>query len=224
MSEKAVLLKSIVCLANSRKFNNRCIAGKDTTTYEWIRPVSSREKHELTFNDIAYDNGEIPQLLDIIQIPFEQREPIFCQPENILISSGKWKKLGEYPTEKLIDLCDNPNKIWINEYYNDRITVDYIKNNGIESSLFLIKPESVTLIRENYTGNWGIKKKIRVKFTYNGERYNLRLTDPVIENKYNKKKVGYYELDSNNIFLCISLGEPFEGYCYKLVTSIILIE
>ena len=111
-------------MANSRKFSNRSIAGKDTTTYEWIRPVSSREKRELTFNDIKYDDGKIPQLLDIIQIPFDQREPIFCQPENILISSGKWKKLGVYPKEKLYDLCDNPDKIWINEYY-DRISEDY---------------------------------------------------------------------------------------------------
>ena len=186
--------------------------------------MSSWEKRELRFNDIAYVNGRIPQLLDIIQIPFEQREPIFCQPENILISSGKWKKLGTYPIEGLNDLCDNPEEIWVNEYNNDRISEDYIKNNGIESSLLLIKVESVILIRENFPANWGTKKKVRVRFTYNNERYNLGLTDPVIESEYQKKKVGNYELNSNNLYLCISLGEPYYGYCYKLVTSIILFD
>ena len=209
-------------MANSRKLSNRCVAGKDTITYEWIRPVSSRDKRELRLRDIAYENGDIPQLLDIIKIPFEKREPIFCQPENLLISSGKWKKLGVYPIEKLNDLCDNPEEIWINEYNNDRISEDYIKNNEIESSLLLIKIESVILIRENYPESWGTRKKVRVRFTYNDELYTLSLTDPVIENEYKSKKVGNYELNSKNIYLCISLGEPYHGYCYKLVTSIFL--
>lgn len=184
--------------------------------------MSSLDKRELRLNDIEYANGTRPQLLDIIEISFEHREPIFCQPENILVSSGKWKKLGTYPIERLNDLCDNPEKIWVNQYYNDRISEDYIKNNGIESSLILIKLESVVLVRENFEEIWGTKKKVRVRFTYNNERYNLGLTDPVVEREYKMKKVGNYELNSNNLYLCISLGEPYHGYCYKLVTSIIL--
>lgn len=216
------MLKSIICLANSRKHNHRCIAGKDTTTCEWIRPVSSMKSGELKITDIKYADNKEPEVLDIIQIPFEQRKPLFNQPENISIDGSKWKKLDTYPIEKLDDLCDHPLTIWVNEYTNDRISEYYIKENGIESSLLLIKVGSVTLVRENFVTNTYTKKKVRVEFTYNDEFYDLSLTDSIIETEYNNKTVGRYELNSTNIYLCISLGEPYNGDCYKLVTSIIL--
>ena len=44
--------KRIVCLANSSKLNGRCIAGKeiieDGRVGDWIRPVSVREKQEVS--------------------------------------------------------------------------------------------------------------------------------------------------------------------------------
>ncbi len=45
-------LKRIVCLANSRKYSGRCIAGKellaDGRPGRWIRPVSARENEEVS--------------------------------------------------------------------------------------------------------------------------------------------------------------------------------
>ncbi|MBN1299548.1 MAG: DUF4338 domain-containing protein [Actinobacteria bacterium] len=62
--------KEIICLANSRKISGRCIAGKDLESFSWIRPISERDTHEISEEDRRYQNGEMPQLLDIIKINF----------------------------------------------------------------------------------------------------------------------------------------------------------
>ncbi len=44
-------VKQVVCLANSRKLNGRCIAGKELVqgkATDWIRPVSTREHEEVS--------------------------------------------------------------------------------------------------------------------------------------------------------------------------------
>lgn len=206
--------KEIICLANSYKISpGRCIAGKDVTSYEWIRPVSASEKGELSVSQISFPDGKIPQLLDVVKIPFDVLKPLACQPENILIGSGRWEKTGEFQKNKLAELCDKPENIWFNEkYYNDKIQVEYFEKVKIESSLFLIKPSSLKILQD---------KKSRAIFEYNTVKYDLAITDPVIKDEFNKKDKGEYDIDVKDAYLCISLGEPFQGFCYKLVAGII---
>lgn len=53
--------KDIICLANSRKLNGRCVAGKDVTGNTWVRPLSPLSKTgELTLRDITYDDWTEP--------------------------------------------------------------------------------------------------------------------------------------------------------------------
>jgi len=53
----------------------------------------------------------------------------------------------------------------------------------------------------------------RGMFWYNNIRYDLPITDLKFENM--QEQILY------NRFLVISLGEPYEGYCYKIIASII---
>ena len=53
--------KDIICLANSRKLNGRCVAGKDVTGNTWVRPLSPLSKTgELMLRDITYDDWTEP--------------------------------------------------------------------------------------------------------------------------------------------------------------------
>ena len=57
----------------------------------------------------------------------------------------------------------------------------------------------------------------------NHAKYWLTITDPAVEDQYIKKNLGEYPVEEKNAFLCVSLGEPHEGYRYKLVAGIIIV-
>ena len=210
--------KEIICLANSRRLQGRCVVGRDINTNEWIRPVSSTET--LTIDQIKFKDRNIPRLLDIIRIPCKQRVPIFCQPENILIEKDVCEKLGRYDKE-IEDLCDHPKSLWWNDKpAQDRIEEEFLRKNKVSQSLFFIKPDSI-IIRRSSRLEHGIKT--RAVFSYNGVEYNLGVTDPDIENEYKEKPCGDYKLNTKQIYLCINLGGSFKGYCYKLAAGIIRI-
>lgn len=172
----------------------------------------------MTNKQIKYANGKLPELLDIIRIPYKKLQPTAYQPENVLISEEQWEYLGKWPENKLDNLCDKPKEIFINQDRRDRITVEFFKKSRLESSLLLIKPKSIKLFRTDYEN----KKKLRAIFVYNDLEYDFGVTDPIFLEEYTKEKEGFYKLDSKDVYLCISLAAPYkDGYCYKLVASII---
>lgn len=74
--------RKIICLANSRKYYGRCIAGKEVNGLDWIRPISSRDNEELLLSHIKYSNGAEVGLLDIIEVDLTKSKPAQYQPEN----------------------------------------------------------------------------------------------------------------------------------------------
>ncbi|MDP3041140.1 MAG: hypothetical protein Q8N62_00180 [Candidatus Omnitrophota bacterium] len=209
--------KEIICLANSTRTGGKCVAGITVDNREWFRPVS--EEGQLSDEQIKYANGKLPELLDIIRIPYKKLQPTAYQPENVLISEEGWQYIGKWPKNKLDSLCDKPKEIFINQVIKDRITVEFFEKNRLKSSLLLIKPESIKLFRKDFRN----KKKLRAIFVYNDLEYDFGVTDPIFCEKYAKEKEGFYKLDSKDVYLCISLAAPFykDRCCYKLVASII---
>ena len=64
------------------------------------------------------------------------------------------------------------------------------------------------------------KRRVQGQFTHSRhEPYGLWVTDPGYEREYLAKLDGTYEIGA--CYLTISLGEPFEGWCYKLIAAII---
>ncbi len=230
-----MIKKTIICLANSRKEGGYCLAGKDVTNSNWIRPVGYTASGELQKKAmILYEdrlpqwlaklfmffrtNKPQPQLLDIIQIPFEDRQEHSYQSENYLIAKQQiWLKHGTLATENLEKLCDSVLSLWFNGYnsyngINDRIPVELV-NQKITTSLLLIKVKELTILVDRELN----RLKTRAIFYYNNQQYKLVITDPKIESSY-RFKDGHKK---HNVYLCISLGEPFENFCYKLVAAII---
>ena len=100
---------------------------------------------------------------------------------------------------------------------NDRIPVE-LANKTLSSSLLFIRPEGLCiLIDEDVRG----LKRIRASFGYKGATYCLAVTDPAIEARYMQMEVGQHPVDALQPYLTVSIGEPFEGFCYKLVAAII---
>jgi hypothetical protein len=63
------------------------------------------------------------------------------------------------------------------------------------------------------------KRKVRARFRLNGESYVVAVTDPVVAREYLAKDDGEYPVDV--ALLCVSIGEPYQGYCYKLAAAVI---
>ena len=221
------ITKRIVCLANSRKLQGRCIAGKEWTEEgvgSWVRPVSDREHQEVSEYERQYENGEDPSVLDIIDIPLAKPMPQDYQTENWLIDSEYyWRKIGLIKWRNLSKFLDPVEALWANGHStqngkNDRIPLSQAKM--LNGSLLLIQVRQLMLRVFSPGEAFGnSKRRVQGVFRYKGEEYRLWVTDPTYERTYLKKEDGCYELGKS--FLTISLGEPFQDYCYKLIATVI---
>jgi putative nucleic acid modification protein with dual OB domain len=119
MSQQPKYIKTILCLANSRKMSGRCIAGKEIAggeTGAWIRPVSAREHEEISENDRRYEDGHTASLLQIFSIPMLKPKPGTYQSENHLIDDRFYWSKSDNATwvqiEKAIDPIDGTERFW----------------------------------------------------------------------------------------------------------------
>lgn len=113
--------------------------------------------------------------------------------------------------------------LWINGHssrdgVNDRVPI--AETNRLSDSLRLIKvdelPVSVQPPKPGKT-----RPVLRGSFRYNGIDSRLKITDTNAERKSRDMGLSCGEYAVGQRYLTISLGEPFEGYCYKLIAVII---
>lgn len=220
-------IKRIVCLANSRKHGGRCIAGKevmpDARPGPWIRPVSSRENESVSEQERCYPGGDDPEVLDIIEIPLLRPRPKAYQQENWLLNaSRRWRKVGHRNRSGLPQLADPDAPLWTNgsssrSGENDRVPVDVAATH--ETSLRFIKVDRLTVTVSQPPRPSADSPVLRGHFSYMGDDYCLRITDPRSESGSIDLQYGQYKVGER--YLTVSLGEPFDGHTYKLIAAII---
>jgi len=221
--------RTIVCLANSRKPQGRCVAGRELRNgvlLDWIRPVSGRPACELSKADRRYGDGQDPQILDIIDIAMSSPSARLHQAENHIIDARyRWRRRGVFPRERIGELLDSPETLWPDGQHtyhgeNDAVGADRIAE--VHNSLYLIRPDSPTIIVSTDDGPTGVpRRRVRIRFAYNRSCYKLLVTDPAIESKLLQQPDDAY--DMHNVCLCVSLTEPFGEYrrCFKIVATIL---
>lgn len=190
----------------------------------WIRPVSDRPHQEVSDYESHYEDGSEPRLLDIIDVPLKEHQSATYQSENWLLDPDSyWTRVGRATWDELSTLADNPTKLWVNgfETYNgsnDRVTLADAMQ--LQDSLFLLHVDSMELRVFAPGVDFGNpKRRVQARFWFNDVEYALWVTDPVVERKYLAGDNGDYEI--GECFITVSLGEPKDGYCYKLVAAII---
>lgn len=200
--------KTVVILANSVKHNEHCVAGKCLTTGEWVRPVSSVEGGELTNQQSTYVNPHgnyIVKPLQKIEMNLLSQAPLINQPENYLISDNKWVQRYKIEKNELLNFTETPQNLW---GVGNRVDYNSIETGifPINQSLYLVQVDRLQLFRNE-------DDKRRASFVYNNESYELPVTDPNFDNLL---------ADDEELMgiLCVSLGEEYNGYCYKLIATV----
>lgn len=221
-------VKTIICFANSRKMSGRCIAGKefkDGNPGKWVRPISDRPTHELSEEEREYEDRREPHLLDVISIPFVRKLPESHQQENHVIdSSHAWVYKGHIEWNQIDKWLDSPRLLWNmgeSSYsgINNRVSI------GLEDgkSLFLIEIEQLRLFVGRKAPEFSDSKRgVRGQFIYRKVSYRMDITDPVIEQTYLALEDGQYTIE--NPVLVVSLGDPYDGYFYKLIAAVMFLK
>lgn len=218
--------KKIILMAKSRKGGGHyCVAGIDANSGEWVRVVSSdaSTQHAVTEEDMKYENGAIPEVLDIINIRCKAYTPMEYQPENYTMNSSYyWEKTGEADIDRVLSL--HPAECHQELFYDtdQRISPDDIDEIDEDErySLALIQPTNVVIHVTQFDESAAVK--VKTSFRYMGNDYQyITITDPVFEARYIAKGLGRYRI--YNVYFVVSLGDPNprDGLHYKLVATVL---
>ena len=221
------MIKRLVCLANSRKTSGRCVAGRELlgdSVGGWIRPVSNREREEVSAYERRYRDGFDPRVLDVIDIPLIEPKARLHQRENWLLDPDRyWVKVGEFPhgrVNSLVELGD----LWLNGHRTRGGLNDFVPVEAVDEAAGSLKLVAVSdLALHIYVPGLAFgnpKRRVQAAFTYRGTKYCLWVTDPVIEDAYLAKDDGVYTVGRSA--LTVSLAEPHDdGRCYKVIAAVI---
>ena len=215
----------LVCLANSARTAARCVAGV-TPEDKWIRPLGGGDAGAVLQRECLLDTGLEPRLLDLIIIPLEAPKPNTYQPENWTIEKTQWKFAGHLDDAAAVALLSrlSSNDPVLFRNTSDRVAQRELEANPSSASLLVIEPTDLAF---HYRSNpWN--RRIRAEFAQIGQHYDLGMTDPVF-----KERLGNHPDDvriradalvpAARFFLTVSLGEPWQGDCFKMVAGVIVL-
>lgn len=206
--------------------SGRCIAGL-TNEGEWVRPVGDGDG-TLYANSYVLDSGSEAALLDVIQVPVRQHTPEPHQPENWRVGNSKWEHVGRLTPRSAETFLsrhavDGPD-LFGNR--SDRLSWDELLRQPAESSLALVLPDD---LRWQITTNLRGNRQTRALFVLGDAAYNLSVSDLVWEARLKDLPHGIHSSAAaglaadDAVFLTISVSEPLEGKCYKLVAAVIVL-
>ena len=232
----AVMKVTFMCLANSRKLSGRCVAGVHTGGEGWIRLVSRSSYGTLARSHYTLAGGGQVGLFDVVEVDVARARPEIHQPENWVLGRGGWGfidwVLGP-PRWKLIEEVSGPGALPLLGTYlsiapdllgDNRSRVSYyqFKESPAAASLTLMEPSDVRWkIGQSRRG----RRQTRAEFPLAGCQYDLPVTDPEWERRLSPLPSGVHRSkdlglgNTDRVFLTISLGEPFNGECFKLVAG-----
>lgn len=220
-------VKRMVCLANSRKLSGRCIAGREVVNGQpqgWLRPVSTREREEVSEYERQYKDGSDPLVRDVIDVPLLDPRPKAYQRENWLLDPQYyWEKVGRATCTELSQFEEPEGSLWVDGYdtfrgRNDKIPLQLAEE--LTSSLRLIRVVSLRLsVFAPGMAFDNSKRRVLAQFSHESVAYWLWVTDPEYERHYLAQPDGEYDI--GEAFLTLSLSEPYNDWCHKLVAAII---
>ncbi|WP_341735292.1 hypothetical protein [Microcoleus sp. CAWBG640] len=212
----------IICLANSWKRGERCIAGINELQGKWVRPISDLPDGQIP-KEIRQINRLEPALLDVLDIPLAKTGPDFgFESENLSILPGKWRQVGKVPPAYLLKYCNNHEYILHNDLRY--VTVEYMQSlpKGDRLTLQLVKVVKFTVKKLIQRFEGGNKWEGCIVTKYN-QKLTATITDPVF---IRKLELGYRPQKACLVTVSLSMPwrpDDWEGDdpCWKLIAGVI---
>lgn len=212
----------IICLANSWKRGERCIAGINELQGKWVRPISDLPDGQIP-KEMRQINRLEPALLDVLDIPLAKTGPDFgFESENLSILPGKWRQVGKVPPAYLLKYCNSQAYILHNDLRY--VTVEYMQSlpKGDRLTLQLVKAVRFTVKKLIQRFEGGNKWEGSI-ITKHNQRLTATITDPVF---IRKLELGY--LPQKACLVTVSLSMPWrpddwegDDPCWKLIAGVI---
>ena len=211
-------MKRLICIANSRRPDGRCVAAIDVDTGEFIRPVA-RQSDAIPERRV-YFGGRLLAVGDKFEVDLQRPRQISpYQRENRIIVNWNWKYRGRVSLKSLVEYCDGTTPLLHST--TDRVnpaTLDQLLPEQWQSLQLvrLHKPRFERDARDQHRWRVWFRDKA-------GGEYYLKITDPVVTHKLETgKSIG------GEVLLLVSLTKPWappDGskppMCFKLVATVI---
>jgi hypothetical protein len=213
----------LVCLANSWKREERCIAGIDLATGRWVRPVSDLPDGQIP-RGVRLIGGVEPALLDVLEIPLADDGPDFgFECENRAILPGPWRRLGHLRPEAVAKYCDAAGPIL--HTATRFVTVPFMQALAPAGRRTLQLVEAVAF--EARQASRGDRRWKGTLTTPAGEHLTASITDPIFVHY-----LGAGCAPPAHCLVTISLSMPWrphewerdEDPCWKLIAGVIALE
>ena len=234
----APVTKRIVLLANSsQRSGYQCVAGREIqwegaalrSVGPWVRLV--RERGSLTQADVRMEDGALPDLCDIIDVPLEYVHRLKHQPEDRVVAPEfRWGHAGRLSTAYLGMLEQNPATLWHARKRNPNfISIADVEKMEHPQTLLLIRPTDPELHVWSDAGSepGAIQVHRRVRFTYHGTQYDLPIVDrAVLEKAPDALPIGGGDVVTSGVFareslFAVNLAGPFGKIHHKVVVGVI---
>jgi len=226
-----------ICLANSAKLGEHCVAGIRTDGQGWIRPIGARHDGALTSMEAACEDGRMPRILDVLRVDLEAPVPRCHQPENWRCSSRPhctWRRVRQANSSDIRVLMTRVQRgPHLLGDAGKSLAYGDLEARPASASLALVEPQSLRWEAKRWSSDEPLRAEADLVLA--GHRYWLKVTDPAWKGRIIALEEGLHtsqdlgvNTDTHRVLLTISLSEPYSRHgepphCWKLVAGVVVV-